>query len=157
MESLVLALSSFKAMLCFLNYKHEWGSTLGKVLVFIGSRLLAFDCRLVVWFSHISSLPIYRPASWLIFTAWLSDSASVQGIRNCEHLCFYPVLTHTAMVLVYQCIPTLTDLPIAKLFLYFIYCSNNTYLLQKFQILQKVADSWLQCLSLLTLSYLIGL
>lgn len=43
-----LPLHSFKVM-CFHTYKHKWGTTLGQVLTFIGSRLIDLDFRLAVW------------------------------------------------------------------------------------------------------------
>lgn len=64
---------------------------------------------------------------------------SVQGIRNSIHLFFYAVLTHTVMVLVYQFIPGLTDLSVASVC--YILLVVVTYLLQKFQTVQKVAYS----------------
>lgn len=118
----VMTLNSFKVMLCFHNCFHNsFISTNGvtQLLAFIGSRLIAFDFRLVVWFPFSTvCAPFYSHLDFtylldilsdlLIFSAWLLNYSSVQVIGNSAHLFFYPVLTHTVMVWWY--IPALTCL-----------------------------------------------
>lgn len=143
----VMTLNSFKAMLCFHNYKHKWGNTIAcfyrkqvNCLWFQTGGLVSFLYSLcTLFYSHLDFTYLLDLLSdLLIFSAWLLNYSSVQVIGNSAHLFFYPVLTHTVMV---WCISiSCFDLSIAKLF--YILLIVVTYLLQIFQIVQKVADSW---------------
>lgn len=117
----------------------------GSLVSFLYNLCILFYSSWIFLFGDLVS-------NWF-FSAWPWNSFFVQMIRNSAHLFFYPVLTHSVMVLVYQHLPVFTYLSIAKLFfILFIVVMHSCY--KHFKHYRRLLN--LDCSASLDLNLILG-